>query len=990
MSHLSRRFLSSMAILLLPIGLVVLLAVVVSQLTAHSDAAKVGPQPAYINGSWSAIATFPAIAISPTPGANPLKIKRDAAVAYPPNGKVYAFGGRHGTDGEDISPDQILEYSPTSNSWAIKSAYFDAPPGSGSQGIIYGSDVAAGVLTDSSNNVRIYAIGGASVDSIETTGVRIYDPVADSFSTLSTDPWPITTVHVAGGYAVYNNKMYLFGGFSYRGGTGGFGQVFTDTWRFDPTAGPGSKWTQMANLNLGRAYIASAVVDGKLYAIGGDTYIPGNPGTLVPVTNVEMMDLTQPNPVWVNVASLPTARGDMGAWGYDTGTGYEISGKVAVAGGHYPTPDNVGYLYDPVANSWSAFPNMIDATRNYGYTELNGFLYALGGYDYTLGTPSGANFNQRYDASGPPTATPTGTLPTATRTSTAPPPSNTPTVTPTVCGVSAPYGIAVGSGTIVPGTTDTGSHCDDCLTSVTLPFAYTLYDQSFSSASVDSNGTLQFVPSASVFTNACLPAANDTYTVFPHWDDLETVAGLPGCTAFTNGCGVFSSISGTAPNRTFNLEWHAVYFANPSQSLDFEVRLHEGQKVFDVVYGAVTNTGTSATVGIQRDASNLTQYECNTGGLTNGLMLTFSAPGCGTGTPVPPTNTPVPPTNTPVPPTNTPVPPTNTPVPPTNTPVPPTNTPLPPTNTPVPATNTAIPPTHTPAPPSNTPVPSTNTPVPPTGTPVTLTNTPVPPTNTANPVATDTPMPPTFTPEVATNTAVPSTGTPLPATSTPVAPTATPVPATPTACAITFSDVPVGSAFYPYIHCLACLGIVSGYPDGTFKPNNTVTRGQLSKIVSNAAGFSDNQTTQRFEDVPVGSTFFQYIGRLASRGYMSGYACGGPGEPCVPPGNLPYFRPDSDATRGQVAKIDANAAGYHDTPSGQQFEDIAPGSVFYTYTYSLSSRGYISGYTCGEPGEPCLPPGNLPYFRPFVNASRGQTSKIVSNTFFPDCQAVRR
>ena len=149
------------------------------------------------------------------------------------------------------------------------------------------------------------------------------------------------------------------------------------------------------NLNLGRAFIASAVVDGKLYAIGGDTYTPGNPGTLVPVTNVEMMDLTQANPVWVNKASLPTARGDMGAWGYDSGTGYEISGQVAVAGGHYSTPDNVGYLYNPSTDSWNAFPSMVNATRNYGYTELNGFLYAMGGYDYANSMPSGANFNQR-------------------------------------------------------------------------------------------------------------------------------------------------------------------------------------------------------------------------------------------------------------------------------------------------------------------------------------------------------------------------------------------------------------------------------------------------------------------------------------------------------------------------------------------------------------------------------------------------------------------
>jgi hypothetical protein len=137
--------------------------------------------------------------------------------------------------------------------------------------------------------------------------------------------------------------------------------------------------------------------------------------------------------------------------------------------------------------------------------------------------------------------------------------------------------------------------------------------------------------------------------------------------------------------------------------------------------------------------------------------------------------------------------------------------------------------------------------------------------------------------------------------------TATPIATgTATACAIVFSDVPSGSTFYQYVECLACRGIISGYPDGTFKPNNLVTRGQLSKIVSNAAGFSDPQSTQMFQDVAPGSTFFDFVGRLASRGYIGGYACGGSGEPCVPPSNLPYFRPNSNATRGQTSKIVAN------------------------------------------------------------------------------------
>lgn len=267
----------------------------------------------------------------------------------------------------------------------------------------------------------------------------------------------------------------------------------------------------------------------------------------------------------------------------------------------------------------------------------------------------------------------------------------------------------------------------------------------------------------------------------------------------------------------------------------------------------------------------------------------------------------------------------------------------------------------------------------PTPTPTSqVTNTPTP-TNTPQSVATNTPIS-TNTPGGPTNT---PTNTPQPgATNTPGTPQATA-----TVCPITFTDVQPGSTFYDFVRCLACRGIINGYSDGTFKPNNQVTRGQLSKIVSNSAGFSDPQATQMFQDVPVGSTFFAYIGRLASRGYIGGYACGGPGEPCVPPDNLPYFRPNANATRGQISKIVSNAAGFQDPiPTGQQtFQDVAPGSTFYDFVERLASRGVMGGYTCGGAGEPCIPPENRPYFRPNNNATRGQTSKIVANTFFPNC-----
>jgi hypothetical protein len=145
--------------------------------------------------------------------------------------------------------------------------------------------------------------------------------------------------------------------------------------------------------------------------------------------------------------------------------------------------------------------------------------------------------------------------------------------------------------------------------------------------------------------------------------------------------------------------------------------------------------------------------------------------------------------------------------------------------------------------------------------------------------------------------------------------------------------------------------------------------------------------SQTFEDVPPGSTFYLYIERMASRGIIAGYPCGGAGEPCMP-GSRRYFRPNANSTRGQIAKIVANAAGFSDPPGAQRFEDVLPGSTFFDYIQRLANRGIVDGNVCGNPavpGEPCVPPGNRPYFRPGNSATRGQTAKIVSNTFLPNC-----
>jgi photosystem II stability/assembly factor-like uncharacterized protein len=223
-----------------------------------------------------------------------------------------------------------------------------------------------------------------------------------------------------------------------------------------------------------------------------------------------------------------------------------------------------------------------------------------------------------------------------------------------------------------------------------------------------------------------------------------------------------------------------------------------------------------------------------------------------------------------------------------------------------------------------------------------------------------------------TSTATAATGTvPLAPTSTPTAmntPALTPVSSdTPiptggtTECSVAFSDVPEGSTFHAYVRCLACLNVLNGYSDGTFQPQGNITRGQLSKLVSNAAGYSENVSGQTFSDVPPGSPFYTYVERIASRGIISGYGDG-------------TFRAGEPASRGQIAKIVANAARLSGAVSGQTFSDVPPGSSFYPFIERLSARNVIGGYQDGT-------------FRSSEPATRGQVSKIIANTFFPNCQA---
>ncbi len=196
-----------------------------------------------------------------------------------------------------------------------------------------------------------------------------------------------------------------------------------------------------------------------------------------------------------------------------------------------------------------------------------------------------------------------------------------------------------------------------------------------------------------------------------------------------------------------------------------------------------------------------------------------------------------------------------------------------------------------------------------------------------------------------------------------------------------FGDVPSANPFYHFIKCVACRGIMTGYDDNTFRPNNLVTRAQMARGIAREMGYADAVTTQTFADVAPGNPFYEDIERLAVRGIALGYPCGSSGEPCDPD-NHPYFRPLANTTRGELAKYVTLAAGYNESVTGQTFEDLPPAHPFYTAAERAVLHHIMSGYACGggaETYEPCVGPGARPYFRPNAAITRGQFAKVLAS-----------
>jgi GH25 family lysozyme M1 (1,4-beta-N-acetylmuramidase) len=168
----------------------------------------------------------------------------------------------------------------------------------------------------------------------------------------------------------------------------------------------------------------------------------------------------------------------------------------------------------------------------------------------------------------------------------------------------------------------------------------------------------------------------------------------------------------------------------------------------------------------------------------------------------------------------------------------------------------------------------------------------------------------------------------------------------------TFPDVLASHWAYGFIEDLYQQRIISGYSDGSFRPENNLTRGQAAKMIAIAAGLDYEGKVADFPDVSPADEYSPYIAALAEKGAISGYLDGN-------------FRQWDKIKRSHIAKIVALAFDLEAGPAEVSFTDLPQDPALAEYILILAGNEIVSGYDTGD-------------FRPEKQVTRAQFSKIIT------------
>jgi len=215
---------------------------------------------------------------------------------------------------------------------------------------------------------KIYVIGDAyGVPALNYA----YDPMTDTWAAKT--PWPTERDWIQPN--VVDGKIYVIGGEiwidEYMGYPADIVEVLQTNEVYDPAT---DSWSEMAPIPTGVSNYASAVLDGKIYIIGGhdDVWRGGS-------TSVNLVQIYDPKTnSWIQGEPLPVDYQDMG--GASATTGVLAPKRIYVFGGHIPDVigfANVTRIYDPESETWSMGTPMPNVHEAYSVVNANDALYVL-------------------------------------------------------------------------------------------------------------------------------------------------------------------------------------------------------------------------------------------------------------------------------------------------------------------------------------------------------------------------------------------------------------------------------------------------------------------------------------------------------------------------------------------------------------------------------------------------------------------------------------
>ncbi|MFD3873397.1 S8 family serine peptidase [Streptomyces sp. NPDC058623] len=163
---------------------------------------------------------------------------------------------------------------------------------------------------------------------------------------------------------------------------------------------------------------------------------------------------------------------------------------------------------------------------------------------------------------------------------------------------------------------------DNTTERVDLPFPLPLYGKTYAQAWIGTNGTVSFGGNHTGDINGDLPStATPNAALYPFWDDL--VVGAAG-----SGSGVFTAVTGTAPHRSYVIEWREVsHWSAQSEKFSFSAAIGEDGAVtysYKGTGGTGIKGGSTATVGLENaTGTDAFKYSFNTPVITDGLSIGF-------------------------------------------------------------------------------------------------------------------------------------------------------------------------------------------------------------------------------------------------------------------------------------------------------------------------------------------------------------------------------